>query len=240
MVGMFPFRIVFNNEPDCIEVLDYFLPDNIRSMRAFGVSFLPWDTLRSCYRYDKTVPRIVWKEAGPLKSPGFHPDAIPVRENLNGGFKFRGNSVWKPQIAWIAGQRENFTEKSHNFRCGESVSKQIAHINDRLTEQTVNCTIEIPEIGYRLQKSITTPAGGRSFVPFEFRIPENCSARSLLLNATFQFEDKSQQTDRFSIDLIAEQPCALSSVPGLFDPEKNSRKIVDQAQTAVPESSKQE
>lgn len=225
MVGMYPFRAVFDNEPDCVEVQDYFLPDNIRSMRAFGVSVLPWDAVRSLYQFDKTVPRIVWKEPGSLKSPGFRPDALSLRKDLNGGFKFRENSALKPQTAWIAGQKENFTGKRHNFRRGETVCKQIAHINDRLTEQTVNCMVEIPEIGFRLQKSIATPAGGRSFAPFEFRIPQTCSAKTLSLNAVFRFEDKSQQTDRFTIDLISEKPCVLSSVPGLFDPEKTAEKL---------------
>ncbi len=225
----------FGNFRDVQEVWSYMIGDNFRSIRARGVSgLLPWDQGAYWTPGAETAPVPAPGCFDNLKRPGIVPDLLlPNRDYLGHSANRVGplgevaRKWFAPQIGWIAGRIGDFTEKGHNFRPGETVSKSLVILNDTRKERDTRYEWSVPALNLAKQGSVTVEPGGRGDVPVEFVIPEDFRGKSLDIRARFQFDGAPEQTETFRIDLRRGIPVRFSGTVALFDPEGTAAPILD-------------
>ncbi|MGN0852448.1 MAG: hypothetical protein ACI4Q3_03625 [Kiritimatiellia bacterium] len=177
--------------------------DNWRSFRGWGITaMLPWDQGGLFRRVRTSECAVDWNEwAVDAKRPGlvarprvawgdprdWEPTAL--------GQVFRRWNL--PDCAWIGGG-ENFTDKRHIFRPGESIQKTLVIVNDRRVDQTVGWRVACG--GFTRAGDVRIAAGDQARVPLTFRIDEAGTHR---LRAVFSFAGGVVQEDAFDLTVLA-------------------------------------
>ncbi len=225
---------ISQRDPDLGKVRAWMTADNFRSMRARGISgLLPWDQALMWEKQETVEPPALDPFAN-LKQPGIVPDIVcSVGNEMIKSFDHYVPSktgegalpMLQPEIGWIAGKSGDFTEKSHNFRPGETVSKQLLVLNDTRHNRTVECTWELPALNLSGKATLKLDPGTRAEAPIEFTIPSNASTCEMELRAEFRFEDDSTIKDRFTINVIPKASELPKCVVGLFDPAGHSTPL---------------
>ena len=224
----------FNIFRDVKEVWAYMIGDNFRSIRARGVSgLLPWDQGAYWQQKAPSAPAPNPDCFKNLKQPGIVPDLLLTNRDYllhpanEVGPLGEVTRVWfAPQVAWIAGKVGNFTEKGHNFRPGETVSKSLIVLNDSRRDRTTEYKWSVPQLNIVRSGNVTVEPGGRADLPVEFTIPADFDGDFLEINANFKFDGAPERNDLFRIDLHRESPVKLPGKIALFDPEGTAAPIL--------------
>ena len=220
-----------------------YFTDNWRAFRTWGVSAIsPWShghywTLRDGVDKSRKDLQVDWEN---LQKPGFSPDYIGQQyERVDLAFE---SSDWiatvaaqalirhnRPLLAYIGGKQGAFTSKDHNFLPGETFEKQLIVINN--SRETVTCDCEwsfgLPRT-ITGKKQVTVPTGRQQRIPLRFELLAAIAPGKYELRATFRFDGGETQTDSFSIDIMPlPQPARLNDKIALFDPNGQTRKLLD-------------
>ncbi len=225
----------------CQTVLKEFVGENFPEFRIRGLSSIaPWD---SSWFWDKLNPQWIFLDNPDafrnLKRPGISPDRFHTPGTRFAWKETDGTGAWKltklgetvaeafaDRLAMIAGKPGDFSEKGHNFRPGETVSKQLIVVNDSRENLRVLCKASVPELNLNLEKELTIPTGSRASMPVQFRIPEKFTGKTICLNAEFLFPDQTRSTDSIRLDVI--RPIAKKTIRrlGLYDPEGTAAPLL--------------
>ena len=220
-----------------------YFTDNWRAFRTWGVSAIsPWShghywTLRDGVDKSRKDLQVDWEN---LQKPGFSPDYIGQQyERVDLAFE---RSDWiatvaaqalirhnRPLLAYIGGKPTAFTSKNHNFLPGETFEKQLIVINNSRETVTCDCewSFELPQ-AIAGKKQVTVPTGRQQRIPLRFELPAGTNPGKYELRATFRFDGGETQTDSFSIDIMPlPQPARLNDKIALFDPNGQTRKLLD-------------
>jgi len=179
-----------------------------------------------------------------LQRPGYSPDfcqpsasdSMPYslgtrledwEPNVRGAALRRYN---QPLLAYIAGERAHFTERSHNYLPGEVVEKQVVVLND--SREAVDCTCE-------WSANLPKGASGTSVVPVQpgrnerilvrFALPESDTAQTYKMQLRATFSTGEVQEDFFPFHVLA--PVKVPRVKGriaLYDPQGETAKLLDE------------
>jgi beta-galactosidase len=179
------------------ELQALFLRDTWRSWRTWGITggMIPWD---NGYTLDD----------GKL---------TPAGE----AFKTANADL----LAWICGPAEAFTDRTHLYRAGATVEKQIALLNDRRESLPYEVTWAL-KVGDRTidQGKATGEAKPAStqFIPVSVVLPKENSDNSAVLTASVSVGGKVLE-DSFALSIFAPAPKGLSAAQKqtkllLFDP----------------------
>ncbi len=224
------------------EVFAEYFRDNLRALRAWGVSaYCIWDEdqhwfLRNGVDQGRKDFPVDWAN---LQRPGFSPDYIESRyEGFETSYELSdwvptagGKEILKnngPLLAYIGGKPFKFTSKDHNFLPGEKVEKQLIVIND--TRKAVACacswSLNTP-VAMAGNASVTLQPGNQQRVPFMVKLPLGLNPGSYSFSATFQFSNGETQQDSFGLNVMA--PAADGKFSGkiaLFDPSGETTKTL--------------
>lgn len=226
-----------NRITDVNRIRSYYAGRNFRDMRARGISgLLPWDQF-SFWEWGGRKPGIGDnpERFTHLKLPGIVPDELLNRgEHINNPFgNYRlsrtGRAIaanFSEFLGWIAGRIGDFSENSHQFRPGETVSKSLMLLNDSRRAAVIRWKWQVPEL--RLVKSgkVSVAPGERGEVPVVFHLPENCR-KTLTLEAEMMFPGVETQHDRLEITVLPPPHPQFRSRIGLFDPEGAAVKLLN-------------
>ncbi len=219
---------------DVNQVRAVLLRDHIRNMRARGVSgILPWDqgSFWNPPEPGKNRPRQM--TGAMVKRPGIVDEVMLARGGALAGspetfeLSLTGRALqesFREELGWIGGKADDFTERSHSFRPGETVSKSLVMLNDTRRESSVTWSWQVPELQLAKEGCVAIAPGERAVVPVEFVIPE--SIGKLTLEAEFSFGGK----DRFEITVVPAYRPEVKAVIGLFDPEGSAAPLLPQLQ----------
>ncbi len=220
---------------ECYPIFAKYLTDNWRAFRGWGVSAIsPWEyehywTAKQNLKRTRIELPVDWEN---LQRPGFSPDYIDQRyERMDLAFE---KSDWEPTIAaealirnnrpllgFIAGKKETFTSKDHNFSPGEKVEKQLIVINNSRVPATVTCdwSLALPHAVNGNQK-VSLETGEQTRIPLQFELPRNVMPGQYELTANFRFDSGETQDDSFSIHVLPPAPApGLKAKIALFDPK---------------------
>jgi hypothetical protein len=248
----YPYEIGSKEFDDRHTVIGMYLTDNLRAYRTWGVSGTsPWEhdhfwKLRDGVdKRRKELP----VDCERLQRPGFSPDYLDRRyERMDLAYE---QSDWtatadaqallrnnRPLLAYIAGPATRFTSKSHNFKPGETVDKQLIVINNSREAVTGDCDWSLSGTpGISGRKQITVPIGQQEHVPLSFVLPAGLAPGKYDLHATVKFSTGETQQDSFAIDVLRRSPAPdAGSRPddrspaqriALFDPKGETRKLLE-------------
>lgn len=212
-----------------------YITSNWRAFRTWGLSAnSSWDYSQywrprpDVNRKRKNLP-VDWTN---LQRPGFSPDYIEDRyERIDLAFDFddwvpseAGKALIKnngPLLAYIAGKKGAFTDKAHNFRPGETVTKQIIVINNSRKTATANCEwkMALPN-AVRGGKKVTVATGNQVRIPFQVELPGNLPVGAYTIKMTARFSTGETQTDAFDIHVMAASNAGWAvETMALFDPK---------------------
>lgn len=174
-------RPSMQNNPVFLDLVDLFIRNSYRSWRAMGVTggMIPWAKGNGWEAQEGFVELRTDRSggAGPIVSrmPARHYNIYdPETITKPGRTLVETNS---DTLAWIAGNRADFTAKHHHFYSGTDVEKQLAVINDlrRDAEYRFQYEIRIGTENRRIAGGTlngTAAAGTNVFRPFSFRCPD--------------------------------------------------------------------
>ncbi|MBI4979250.1 MAG: beta galactosidase jelly roll domain-containing protein [Spirochaetes bacterium] len=217
----------FGQEKYRIETPAYFLEDNWRSHRAWGISsMLPWDQECSWVRVKDTPVVTNSARYADLQKPGIVPDLIMkdgqyIYDASPDSFKATAvGEVWKRwnmPFAGFIGGGERFTDKTHLYRSGEKITKQLVILNDTRKNAVINYTWNVRSSAVSGKGSVTVAPGGSSFIAFSFPAPAKSGA--YVIDAAFDFGDE-KQNDQFAFTVLP-APAAATAASGiaLYDPK---------------------
>jgi len=132
-----------------------------------------------------------------------------------------------PVMAWIAGNTDNFTEKSHNFRSGQTVKKQAVLINDNRNDASfsLECTAFVNgQKCFSFANEGTINSGQNLFIPFEFVLPLECGSGEGRIEMTVSI-GKEKCTDTFELNIIQSLNASQSIVDVYDHFEKSCDKL---------------
>ncbi len=178
--------------------------DNWRAFRTWGVSGIsPWEThsvfwrLREGVKRERVDLKTDWDN---LQRPGYSADFVDQRyERRDLAFE---DSDWEPTtggralirnnrhlLAYIGGKVDEFTEKGHNFRAGETVQKQLIVVNNSRESVDCECSWSLgPLSGLKGGTAkFKVPTGAIHKQPLSFALPSNLKAGMYHLTATVEF-----------------------------------------------------
>lgn len=238
------------------EVLCYYMSDNWRSMRAWGVTgALPWDQKRAMFRVARVEkPRLNPDRYRNLKGLGGVPDYLGASDQyfIDAGRKDRWERMpiadvirrWNQDDCAFIGGEGVFTDKAHHFRVGEPFRKRLVIVNDRFERTTYDWRVELVDASGRTVsvKSGRAPVepGTRGEFPVELTLPE---AGDYSVVATFSAPGW-RDTDRFALTALAKpaekarKPVALYDTKGLTAANFDRLGIVYRRVTTVDEAQK--
>jgi hypothetical protein len=132
-------------------------------------------------------------------------------------------------LAWIAGPKGNFTDKTHSYPAGASVAKQVVLINDtrRAQKATYSWAARIggKAIAQKTQAA-TVPPGKTVQLPFEFKLPSTLAGAKadgqITLTATI---GARKHSDTFAFRAFAPTASAKGSVR-VFDPKGRTSTLL--------------
>lgn len=220
-------------ELDCgyQEVLCYYMADNWRSMRAWGLTgALPWDQKRAMFRLERPArPCENPDRFRNLKRPGVVPDRLGVCDQyfIDAGDrgKWRRQPIadvirrWNQDDCAFIGGDEVFTDKAHHVRPGETFRKRLVIVNDRFEATDyawhVNLVAESGQTVTRQAGRVRVAPGTRGEVPVELMAPV---AGDYTLKAAFAAPGWSS-TDSFEITALAAATGRFPKAVALYDPK---------------------
>jgi hypothetical protein len=231
----YPFEVGSSRFTERYPVLAAYITDNWRGFRTWGLSAnSPWEyshfwKLREGVDRNRRDLQVDWEN---LQRPGFSPDYIDQQyQSMDLAYDrsdwiptpaaqalLRNNS---PLLAYIAGKPARFSSKDHNFLPGEILEKQIVLINN--SRQPVSCDCE-------WSLNLPRPAGGHKMVgletgqiqsvPLQFDLPATLPAGSYRLTALVKFSNGEDQSDDFTIDVLAPPHPSIKGLRiAAFDPK---------------------
>lgn len=219
--------------PASQKIQELFIPNTYRSWRAMGITggMLPWsdaigfdwfsDNRRAArIRNEAFVPgtRGIWdtnvrrihatdRFADPETSTVM-PSGHAIREAL------------RPTMAYIGGNPDRFTEKSHLFRAGQDVTKQAILLNDSRHPRDYAFTMSVAVDGQPVFTQDFTgsidPAQTLK-LPFTFKAPTTSAITSGTITMTGTI-GKAEHDDRFPLTVFPAAENLRASVL-VFDPE---------------------
>ena len=204
----------------------------LKEMRARGLSaYLPWD--QSALWQPRRLRQGKWIYPGRfrnLKRPGPVPDMIyrgntPLSDwSIDGEIPLSpvGEAVVEASrevLDWIAGKKDDFTEKSHTFLPGETISKQLLILNDTRHIQTVEWSWSVPEWHISDRGRTVIMPGSRKNIPFSFHVPPETESGGRKILAEFHFANGMSLKDCFEFNIVSFPKRAPKGVIGVFDPE---------------------
>ena len=208
-------------------------PAYIRVWRAYGVNgFCPWvderdlcgvgfeywkHGVKSDFRYhDWSRPGA--KPLGNYRSPSQH-------ELCGTGRAYERS--FRPVLVWAGGSRaEGFSSRTHAFRSGETVEKQIVAVNDsrRDLKLTVNWTLG----GRSGSVPVEVAAGRRAFVPFTLTMPQVEKRTELVLKLSVSGVDpKRLDVQDFPLQVFPPDRIKPGKPVVLFDPVGETRQAFE-------------
>jgi beta-galactosidase len=229
---------VMNQAPAFRELESLFIRNTWRAWRGAGITggMVPWDVTSQVF---KRVPAVDRK--GPLFQPGLRgayrgpmQDRLAYFLDTANGWEAPAPAqalieVNGPTLAWIAGAPENFYEKAHSFRPGQTVKKQICLINDLPAEASYHLTWRVVLADKPLHEESadgTIGVASNLFLPLKFSVPEVIRGDKLqgeiVLEATI---GQRTSTDRFPFRVwnpdVADLPKMF-----LYDPAGKTAKLL--------------
>lgn len=221
----YPSYLVRNCQSTYVDVQAWYVNDNWKAHRAWGISAtLPWDQADLWNRVKASGTKAVADRYSDLQRPGIRPDFItPGRQYIyepeqgafepnNTGLAFRRWNM--PHLGFIGGSPA-FTDKAHNFRPGERVSKQLVIVNDSRRSKTCKYEWSLKGCGVSGSGQVEVKPGCKELVPVSFEMPSG-DAASCELSASFDFGDGSAQRDSFALDRIPSRKGEGGGVLGLI------------------------
>jgi len=226
-------RHLKSQDENYTEIQALFASDNWRSHRTWGISaMLPWDQ-ENLWRETPafpSAPTLAPERWQNLQSPGIVPDQLPppsqfiycrddraMRTSALGDEFLRWNM---PLCAFIGGGPERLTEKSHVFRPGETIHKQLVMLNDSRRETTCRYNWSLAPTDLKGRGEVQIPPGDKALVPLEITLPEGLTEVGARLEATFEFGDGKFQHDSLPIQIRAQAPAPIpKSRLVLWDPK---------------------
>lgn len=226
-------RHLRSQDENYTEIQALFVSDNWRSHRARGISsMLPWDQ-ENLWR---TTPEFSsspipaperWQN---LQSPGIVPDQIPppsqyiycrddraMRPSALGDAFLRWNM---PLCAFIGGAAGHLTEKSHVFKPGETIHKQLVILNDTRRKTIARYEWSFPPADLKGQGEVPVPPGDMAAVSLSLKLPEAIAPGQSALHARFDLGDATSQEDSLPIQIVAPAPALkLNARLSLWDPK---------------------
>ena len=212
-------------------VQSYFMSDNWRAHRAWGISaLLPWDQecfYRLAHRGEKRPNPRAYRN---LKQPGVVPDFFGAGRNFYCDSSPRTD--WKrsavgetlvrwnqPDCAFIGGD-EPFTDKSHVYYSGQTIKKTLVVLNDNRESRRYVWSYSFETVGGKIisaeKGDVEVPAGERRDIPVVFSAPAGAGTYRLL--ATFSTPGGPIQSDAFDIQVMPVTRSANHPDLWLFDP----------------------
>ncbi len=198
------------------QIMAKYATDNWRSHRAFGVSaMLPWDQ-GALWKTPKNVnPKAHLNDLSILKQPGLFPDRMKAMPSQ---FIYGKTdpSNWEPTAlgesflrwnqdtcAFIGGTKENFTDKTHYYRQGETIQKTIVLIND--TRRTRVVTVDWRCQSIRKSFKAKLKPGTVNFFPFSCVIGDSGLQTHTFgsrITMTAKFDNGDIWTDQFDFQTL--------------------------------------
>ncbi|MCI0343315.1 MAG: hypothetical protein L0216_19585 [Planctomycetales bacterium] len=238
----YPVPVGSNRLDDRAEVIGEYLSENLRALRAWGLSACcVWDH-GSFWRVRDGVDRsrralpVDWDR---LQRPGFSADFVGEQyESFECAFEpgdwtptAAGRALLRnngPRLGFIGGGPDRFTAKDHLFRPGETVAKQLVVINNSRAPEACACSwsLDFPEpIAGARELRIGT--GEIARVPLSFALPSGLAPRAYTLAATFRFGNGKVQEDRFTIHVLAPEPRPPPAARiAIFDPGGETARLL--------------
>lgn len=230
-------------EHNFLEIKSAFTAQTWPSFRTWGVTaILPWDQadlFRQCANANPQ-PASLPTDWARLQQPGLAPDFIPWTDDWLGTPKLEGNleetslgqtfrRVNRETLAWIAGPPERFTAKDHIFAGGETVSKQVALVNDRRESSQATWEWNVTLDGHSLASGngqAQIPPGERKLVPFQFKLPEVKADAKAVINVRTVFSGEEEPwLDSFAIEVLP--PTPQSKLPlTCYDPKGLTARLL--------------
>lgn len=227
--------------PQVDRLLADYHTDNLRSLRAWNIGIiLPWDDHVFYRKNPGTYPAVEnpdrWRN---LNKPGLVPDYFNWGDYVLTAHRdqFRLSSVgeanrkWnQPLIAWIGGEQV-FTTKEHNFRPGDTVSKQLVVLNDLRVPVECDYVAWIRNVNApAFRGTVTVQPGKRVLVPFRTELPVRLKPGAYDLAAEFRFRAEGVDekfTDSFRMDVLPRPVDRPSGTRvALYDPKGMSEKLL--------------
>lgn len=237
-------------EHNFLEIKSAFTEQTWPAFRTWGVTaILPWDQGDFFKQSADANPQAVelatdWLR---LQQPGLAPDFVPWSDDWLTTPKLEGNleetslaktfrRVNRETLAWIGGPPERFTAKDHIYAAGETVTKQVALVNDlrRAVSATWEWKVTLDGRSVANGKGeANIPAGEKKLVPFRFQLPEvdKDSKALIALRATLDGKGGANLTDSVSLEVLPKAPALKGSV-ACYDPKGlTTRLLRDQGVT---------
>ena len=225
------------------QIMAKYATDNWRSHRAFGVSaMLPWDQ-GALWKTPKNVnPKAHLNDLSVLKQPGLFPDrmhAMPA-QFIYGKTAPEG---WEPTAlgeaflrwnqdtcAFIGGQEDNFTDKTHSYRQGDSIEKTIVLINDTRRKRVVTVDWRCQSI--RKSFKATLLPGTVTFRPISCVIGDSgleTHTFTSRITMTAKFDNGDIWTDQFDFQTLPILDKVLEGFSAwIYDPKGMTTKYLQE------------
>ena len=163
----------------------WYMQDNWRAMRGWGISaVLPWDQVDFWQRVRPTAKRPNPAARQNLHQPGIVPDHFTANRNyLNDPEKknFRPTPTGEvllrdnqPLLAFLGGAPV-FTDKTHIYKPGEPIHKQLIIINDHHSARDVAYLWRIGDGEWSSRETVRVDPGETVAIPLEGIMPESAS-----------------------------------------------------------------
>ncbi|MBS1368923.1 MAG: hypothetical protein HPZ91_03100 [Lentisphaeria bacterium] len=210
------------------------LRSHIRDMRARGISgILPWDQGSFWTQQGEVRNRPNPLSSVMVKRPGIVDEVVVARGGALGdplnSFELSptGEALaesFREELGWIGGRADEFTEKSHSYRPGETVRKSLVMLNDTRQTKQVKWRWRSPELRLEREGVASIEPGGRVIEPVEFALPGGYEGETVTLEAEFS----SGCRDRFEIEVASFRRIRLGNALGVFDPEGTASPLLKQ------------
>ena len=233
-------------EHNYLQIKSAFTEQTWPAFRTWGVSaILPWDQEDLFKPSLNANPQAVElpTDYAHLQQPGVAPDFQPWSDDWLRTPKFEGNfedtslakifrRVNRETLAYLAGPPQRFTAKDHIFSSGETVTKQVALINDLRGPAQTKWAWSVVLDGKAVANGkgeATLDSGSRALLPFSFELPAvNSDAKgAITLHATFNDQSDETLQDTFAFDVLpAALPPASAATIACYDPQGLTSKLL--------------
>lgn len=240
----YPHQVGSEDFPERYPVYAKYFAANWPAFRTWGLSAnSPWShghywTLREGVDKSRKELPVDWQH---LQRPGFSPDYVDDRyERIDLAFEpddwipteaakvlIRNNG---PLLAYIAGKKDAFTSKDHNFFPGETVDKQLILINN--SPETVSAeyswSLGLGQTSLASDGDATIEAGQQQRIPVKLPLPTDLKPGTYEITAQVKFSTGETQNDAFSVDVLPRPATSsVSSKIALFDPQGETAARLD-------------
>jgi hypothetical protein len=247
----YPHHVGARDFDERAEIFARYITDNWRAFRTWGLSAnSPWEyhvfwKLKDGVNTGRRDFVVDWDT---LQKPGFSAD-FTQRQNWMMATDLEATD-WvptvaaqalmrnnRPLLAYIGGKPGAFTSKGHNFRPGETVSKQLIVTNN--SRESVKCSFSWSftsdkHIGGEGTFSVRT--GEQERIRLEVKLPIDLKPGSYDLTAEVKFSTGETQSDVFTINVLPQPAPIPASVrhakTALFDSKGETARLLKDMQIA--------